>query len=88
MNDVCGNTFAVCCEDRTKHINTHCGQNAEFMTLKYVLRKVTTVLTSRGLPSLGPRSPGAAKFSAMAPDVFSITIAGSLIHAICLTPYF
>jgi hypothetical protein len=37
--------IAVYCENHTEHINTLCGQNAKyFITLKQVVRTVTTVL--------------------------------------------
>ena len=36
--------IAVCSEIHTKHINTQCGQNVELVTVKMVVRIVTTVL--------------------------------------------
>ena len=34
--------MAVCSDIHTKHINTMCGQNAEFVNVKLVVRIVTT----------------------------------------------
>ena len=36
--------MAVCSEIHTKHINTVCGQNVEFLNVKLVVRIVTTGL--------------------------------------------
>jgi hypothetical protein len=36
--------MAVCCEIRTKHINTVCGQNVELLNVKLVKHIVTTGL--------------------------------------------
>jgi hypothetical protein len=36
--------MAVCCEIRTKHIKTLCGQNVELLNVKLVVRIVTTGL--------------------------------------------
>jgi hypothetical protein len=36
--------IAVCSEIRTKHINTLCGQNVEFVHVKLVVHIVTTGL--------------------------------------------
>ena len=36
--------MALCSEIRTKHINTLCGQNVEFVNVKLVVHIVTTVL--------------------------------------------
>ena len=38
--------IAVCSEIHTKHINTLCGQNAEFMNVNLVVRIVITGLQS------------------------------------------
>ena len=38
--------IAVCSEIHTKHINTVCGQNAEFMNVNLVVRIVITGLQS------------------------------------------
>ena len=34
--------IVVCSEIHTKHINTFCGQNVEFVNVKLVVHKVTT----------------------------------------------
>jgi len=34
--------IAVCSQIHTKHINTVCGQNVEFVNVKLVVHKVTT----------------------------------------------
>jgi hypothetical protein len=39
-----GETVAVYCENHTKLSNTLCGQNVQFIVLKQVVRRVTTVL--------------------------------------------
>jgi len=39
--------IAVCSVIHTKHINTVCGQNVEFVNVKLVVRKVTTKLRVR-----------------------------------------
>jgi hypothetical protein len=36
--------ITVCSEIRTKHINTLCGQNVEFVSVKLAVHKVTTGL--------------------------------------------
>ena len=36
--------MAVCSEIRSKHINTLCGQNVEFVNIQLVVHIVTTVL--------------------------------------------
>jgi len=36
--------IAVCSQIHTKHINTLCGQNGEFLNVKIVVRIVTTLL--------------------------------------------
>jgi len=36
--------IAVCSQSQTKHINTLCGQNVEFLSVKLVVRIVTTGL--------------------------------------------
>jgi len=36
--------IAVCSQIHTKHINTLCGQNVEFLKLNLVVNKVTTRL--------------------------------------------
>jgi len=36
--------MAVCSEIQTKHINTVCGQNVELLSVKLVVRIVTTGL--------------------------------------------
>jgi len=36
--------MAVCSEIHTKHINTLCGQNVEFVNIQLVVHIVTTVL--------------------------------------------
>jgi hypothetical protein len=36
--------IAVCAEIHTKHINTQCGQNVEFVNVKLVVHIVTTGL--------------------------------------------
>jgi len=41
-------TTAVCCESHTRHINTLCGQNAEFLMLNLAGRKPTSQL-GRGI---------------------------------------
>jgi hypothetical protein len=35
-------TNAVCCDSHTRHINTLCGQNAEFLMLNVAVRKPTS----------------------------------------------
>jgi translation initiation factor IF-1 len=39
-----GGTVSVYCENHTEHMNTLCGQNAEVLMLKQVVRIVTSVL--------------------------------------------
>jgi hypothetical protein len=39
-----GETVAVYCENHTEHINTVCGQNAEFSVLKNVVYIITAGL--------------------------------------------
>ena len=36
--------IAVCSQIHTKHINTVCGQNVEFVNVKLVVHKLTTGL--------------------------------------------
>jgi hypothetical protein len=40
--------IAVCSEIHTKHINTLCGQNVEFVNVKLAVGKVTTGLQAQG----------------------------------------
>jgi hypothetical protein len=40
---LCNEIIAVSSEIQTKHINTLCGQNAEFFNVKLVVHIVTTV---------------------------------------------
>jgi hypothetical protein len=41
-----GETVDVFCDNHTEHTDTMCGQNAEFLALKYILHKVTAGLIS------------------------------------------
>jgi hypothetical protein len=41
---LCGEMMAVCCQIRTKHINTLCGGNVELLNVKLVVHIVTTGL--------------------------------------------
>ena len=43
---LCREKIAVCSQIHTKHINTLCGQNVEFVTVKLVVHTVTTGLYS------------------------------------------
>ena len=38
--------IAVCSEIHTKHINTLCGQNVEFVSIKLAVNKVTAELSA------------------------------------------
>jgi hypothetical protein len=40
----CGEIIAVCSEIHTRHINSLCGQNVEFVNIKLVVCIVTTGL--------------------------------------------
>jgi hypothetical protein len=46
--------IAVCSEIHTKHINTLCGQNVEFVNVNLMVRKVTT---ERGLVNIIKPNP-------------------------------
>jgi hypothetical protein len=39
---LCTEIIAVCSEIHTKHINTLCGQNVEFVIVKLLVHMVTT----------------------------------------------
>jgi len=41
---LCREIMAVCCEIHTKHTNTLCGQNVEFLNVKLAVHIVTTGL--------------------------------------------
>jgi len=43
---LCKEIIAVCFETHTKHINTLCGQNIEFVNVKLFVHIVTTGLQS------------------------------------------
>jgi len=56
--------IAVCSQTHTKHINTLCGQNVEFVNVKLVVQMVTTGLNyiqsvprSKYAPSLLQKKP-------------------------------
>jgi hypothetical protein len=44
--------IAVCSEIHTKHINTLCGQNSKFLTLKLAVHTITTMFHSAGSQKL------------------------------------
>jgi len=37
MSRLCRDRMADCCEDRTKYVNTLCGQNSEFSVLEQMV---------------------------------------------------
>jgi hypothetical protein len=38
--------IAICSEIHTKHVNTLCGQNVEYVSVKLAVRKVTWAVNS------------------------------------------